>query len=659
MASTIATEVAASAAAQTALPLAESPSMPDVTNPRRTSLAPARTVPPSERHPQRQRQLRPTRSALPSRTRRTSRTSAARAITLSAALSESLVVLCLCWLGVLERAARAPLAASEVVSVKDCAAGEYLLVERGVCAACPAGTFGAVSGLQSSACSGLCDPGYYCPEGSTSARQEACPAGTYGSAHGLRDASCSGPALAGYYTVSGAVRPDQFACSTQENLFYCPLGSSVPLRLQVGYYAVGGDDNNTRAAQEVCPPGHYCPESLGIKLTCPPGVYGGSYGLTDAACGGECSRGQYCPEASTEPSLCPAGTYNNETGKAALSDCVVCPLGHYCVQESHLPVECPPGQYGDQEGLESSSCSTRCTALASMDDQTDFANIICVASQCEAGYYCPSGSVSARQVECGDVRLYCPAGSSIPVPVDEGYYTVPAPGAEGANPANTTQVAQVLCEPGNYCVEGSKYTCPAGYYGGSFGLSTAECSGQCSPGFTCAAGSVDGRATQCGNSTVYCPTGSFEVVPVSVGYYAVGYECPTSVVDFLRLSGDFPAADTGDDALVDEAGVRAKVLTFALNYKLVPSESDFDALTEDEVLALLVEYRDVWGVSCVPDYHADRLGGSGACVRGCGRQGARRPAVLGVGWGVCSRVAAAAVVVAAVAAAGDGSGRCG
>ena len=43
------------------------------------------------------------------------------------------------------------------------------------------------------------------------------------------------------------------------------------------------------------------------------------------------------------------------------------------------------------------------------------------------------------QVECGDVQLYCPAGSSIPIPVDEGYYTVPAPDAESNNDLNTTQ----------------------------------------------------------------------------------------------------------------------------------------------------------------------------------------------------------------------------
>lgn len=39
---------------------------------------------------------------------------------------------------------------------------------------CPAGTFGAASGLTTSACSGQCAPGFYCPAGSTSATQIAC-----------------------------------------------------------------------------------------------------------------------------------------------------------------------------------------------------------------------------------------------------------------------------------------------------------------------------------------------------------------------------------------------------------------------------------------------------------------------------------------------------
>jgi hypothetical protein len=184
-------------------------------------------------------------------------------------------------------------ASAEVVKAKECPAGQYLKDEQGRCVDCTAGTYGAVSGLSSPECSGLCEPGYYCPAASTSSRQEACPAGTYGSSYGLHDAACSGPALEGFYTTAGSTRPDQYECGTMENLFFCPSGSSLPRRVQLGYYATGVSSNTTRTGQVLCEPGHYCPDSQGIMLTCPPGSYGASYGLTDAACDGACGRGQY------------------------------------------------------------------------------------------------------------------------------------------------------------------------------------------------------------------------------------------------------------------------------------------------------------------------------------------------------------------------------
>ena len=42
------------------------------------------------------------------------------------------------------------------------------------------GRFGAALGLSNESCSGLCPPGYYCPEGSHNATFHRCPAGKYG-----------------------------------------------------------------------------------------------------------------------------------------------------------------------------------------------------------------------------------------------------------------------------------------------------------------------------------------------------------------------------------------------------------------------------------------------------------------------------------------------
>ena len=68
------------------------------------------------------------------------------------------------------------------------------------------------------------------------------------------------------------------------------------------------------------------------------------------------------------------------------------------------------------------------------------------------------------------------------------------------------------------------------------------------------------------------------------------YECPASIVEFLRLSGDFPSDALGDDTNVDTAGIRSLVSTFTINYNLVGSVSAYDALSEQAVLDMLIEY---------------------------------------------------------------------
>ncbi|RYY33684.1 hypothetical protein EON62_04000, partial [archaeon] len=53
-----------------------------------------------------------------------------------------------------------------------CEPGTYC--ERGIRRACPAGTYGATARLNSSACSGECERGHFCPPGSTRATQFRC-----------------------------------------------------------------------------------------------------------------------------------------------------------------------------------------------------------------------------------------------------------------------------------------------------------------------------------------------------------------------------------------------------------------------------------------------------------------------------------------------------
>merc|ERR1712146_738684 len=83
--------------------------------------------------------------------------------------------------------------------------------------------------------------------------------------------------------------------------------------------------------------------------------------------------------------------------------------------------------------------------------------------------------------------------------------------------------SQVICERGHYCVQGVKYECPQGYYGGDLGLTDPLCSGMCDPGYICSTASPSKIQQECGTSAaVYCPEGSYENTTVPDGYYSVG-----------------------------------------------------------------------------------------------------------------------------------------
>ncbi len=42
---------------------------------------------------------------------------------------------------------------------------------------------------------------------------------------------------------------------------------------------------------------------------------------------------------------------------------------------------------------------------------------------CAEGFFCPNGSVTATERECGGNAVYCPWGAAKPVPVDIGFYS--------------------------------------------------------------------------------------------------------------------------------------------------------------------------------------------------------------------------------------------
>jgi len=117
--------------------------------------------------------------------------------------------------------------ASGPVSCTICPAGTYTVLGNATsCIPCDGGLYGAYAGMAQAQCSGSCNPGYYCPPGSTSATQNPCG-----------DANV-----------------------------YCPVastvGASAPIAVSSGYYSVPLDaPYNARSAQ--------CPCSGGDGVTCP------------------------------------------------------------------------------------------------------------------------------------------------------------------------------------------------------------------------------------------------------------------------------------------------------------------------------------------------------------------------------------------------------
>ena len=139
---------------------------------------------------------------------------------------------------------------------------------------------------------------------------------------------------------------------------------------------------------------------------------------------------------------------------------------------------------------------------------------MCIPTVCEEGYYCPLGSSSKKQHECGSSAVYCPRGSNTTTPVSVGYYTI-------GGTSNMTRTSQLKCEPGFFCVDGVKHHCPPGSYGAKGGLTNSNCSGLCAIGHYCPLGSARRGEKMCGSPDKYCPKGQPLPLNVSDGHFTV------------------------------------------------------------------------------------------------------------------------------------------
>ncbi|KAE9188581.1 hypothetical protein PF004_g22461 [Phytophthora fragariae] len=382
------------------------------------------------------------------------------------------------------------------------------------CAPCPVGTFKPGTGDDFE----LCQP---CPEYTTVSSSDR--------------RSCTCFRLAGGDSFDASI----FALYFDKATLSCGL---VPKSLvaSIGDGADSNDSVYTRPEQFPCERGYFC--SGGVRSPCPAGYYGDASLETRSTCAGVCSSGFYCPLASRNSTarvcgdanvFCPSGSavpipvwpgyysvrllpfgadsllvsdvgfesysVSSSGEQAPKNEDIrdgqrICEPGSFCVDgKKHL---CPAGRYGDKSSETSSLCAGLCTR----------------------GYYCPKGSTSPTQRECGADGLICRTGSPEPQLIQVGYYSIGI--------TNTTRFFQRPCEPGYFCIDGIKYQCPAGTFGATSGLSTAACSGLCAPGYFCPSypspPSISRTQNECGNSSVYCPEGTGnEPNSVTSGYYSV------------------------------------------------------------------------------------------------------------------------------------------
>jgi len=250
-------------------------------------------------------------------------------------------------------------------------------------------------------------------------------------------------------------------------------------------------------------------------------------------------------------------------------------------------LRCPPGRFSDNSTL--TTCKpchagrfgkygSQCVGEECIGD-IDF---LCTGS-CTAGYFCPEASFSSEQEACGGSNYYCPQGSSSPMKVLDGYYSIPllSPDEYGLNflpkhhENKLHKSGQKLCDPGFWCKNGIRYPCsddgtygiqsgytdksctapcplghyclpfvpkpvmcPPGTFGESLGLKDSSCSGLCEPGFYCEAGSTSSKSVPCPEGTAgleyglknyqcshFCDVDAKHCV---INFCSKGYYCPSN-----------------------------------------------------------------------------------------------------------------------------------
>ena len=201
-----------------------------------------------------------------------------------------------------------------------------------------------------------CPEGHYCEQGTRT--PTPCNPGTYNNNTGQSNITACLPCPSGQYCEgSGNVVPDGLCDSG----FFCRGGATSARPGDVGslrasnatnindtcynpYECICKSFNDTEG--DICPAGYYCERGSKVPAECPQGKYCAHAGLaspTGNCTGGYycslksatptqhiCPSGAFCPEGTPTPQLCPEGTFSNGTHKVDPGDCLKCTAGYFC-----------------------------------------------------------------------------------------------------------------------------------------------------------------------------------------------------------------------------------------------------------------------------------------------------------------------------------------
>ncbi|ETW05441.1 hypothetical protein H310_03206 [Aphanomyces invadans] len=217
---------------------------------------------------------------------------------------------------------------------------------QGLKTKCPAGTFGSTEGLTTTACSGLCPTGYYCPLGSTDYSHFPClDPSTYCPSGSSAPVGVSAANLPHGILLREGCSPSvpawniRFDNGPQLALVFRALCPRLDMSAGINFQPTAAVSCSTMNGNYV---GSYSTNGQ-LCASCRPGFWCGvgSSSSTQNKCGGVSS---YCPLGSSGPSTVQVGFYStnaNSNTNADFTTQIQCP-----VASTALIPQCPSTTIG-------------------------------------------------------------------------------------------------------------------------------------------------------------------------------------------------------------------------------------------------------------------------------------------------------------------------